>query len=64
MQTCPESATVGPRTLKQLVDKEPPSAVIIGVEMDFLEEDLIKTAVKPDWERKVYENGPVVYFRR
>ena len=56
--------TVGPRTLKQLVEKSPPSAVIVGVEMKFLEEPLIQTAVKPDWERKVYENGPVVYFRR
>jgi hypothetical protein len=57
--------TVGPKTLAKLVEKEPPSAVIINVEeMKFLEESLFKAAVKPDWERKVYENGPVVYFRR
>ncbi len=56
--------TVGPRTLAKLVEKEPPSAVIVNVEMKFLEESLLKTAVKPDWERKVYKNGPVVYFRR
>ena len=57
--------TVGPRTLARLVENEPPSAMIVNVEMmKFLEEDLLKTAVKPDWERKVYENGPVVYFRR
>jgi hypothetical protein len=57
--------TAGPRDLAELVEKEPPSAVIINVErMKFLEEDLIKTAVKPNWERKVYEYGPVVYFRR
>jgi len=57
--------TVGPKTLSKLVEKEPPSAVITNVErMKFLEEDLIKTAVKPDWERKVYKYGPVVYFRR
>ncbi|MHC4095236.1 MAG: glycosyltransferase family 39 protein [Planctomycetota bacterium] len=59
--------TVGTRNLAELVEKEPPSAVIINVEserMKFLEEDLIKTAVKPDWERKVYKYGPVVYFRR
>jgi len=54
--------TAGPRTLSKLVEKEPPSAVIIRVEMEFLEEPLLKIAVKPDWERKVYENGPVVYF--
>ncbi|MHC4543418.1 MAG: hypothetical protein ACYTDW_05330 [Planctomycetota bacterium] len=57
--------TVGPKTLAKLVEKEPPSVVIVNVEMmKFLEEDLIKTTVKPDWERKVYEYGPVVYFRR
>lgn len=57
--------TVGPKTLAKLVENEPPSAVIINVErMKFLEEPLFKTAVKPDWERKVYEYGPVVYFRR
>jgi len=56
--------TVGPRTLARLVEKEPPSAVIVNVEMRVLEEDLIKMAVKPDWERRVYENGPVVYFRQ
>jgi hypothetical protein len=56
--------TVGSKSLAKLLDKEPPSAVIIKVELEFLEEDLIKTAVMPDWERKVYKNGPVVYFRR
>lgn len=56
--------TTGPRDLAKMVEKEPPSAVIIRVELEFLEEDLIKTAVKPNWERKVYKNGPVVYFRR
>ena len=56
--------TAGQRDLAQMVEKEPPSAVIVNVEMKRLEEDLIKTAVKPDWERKVYDDGPVVYFRR
>lgn len=57
--------TAGSRDLAELVDKDPPSAVIVNVEeMEFLEEPLIKTSVKPNWERKVYEYGPVVYFRR
>jgi hypothetical protein len=56
--------TVGSRDLAKLVEKSPPSAVIVRVELEFLEEDLIKAVVKSDWERKVYENGPVVYFRR
>lgn len=56
--------TAGQRDLAQMVEKEPPSAVIVNVEMKRLEEDLTKTAVKPYWERKVYDDGPVVYFRR
>jgi len=55
--------TVGPKTLGELIEKSPPAVVIVGVEMEFLEEHLFKTAVKPDWERKVYENGTVAYFR-
>ena len=62
---CDITHTAGPRDLAKMVEKEPPSAVIINVErMKFLEEPFFKTAVKPDWERKVYEYGPVVYFRR
>ncbi|MFQ6034881.1 MAG: hypothetical protein ACE5NM_03410 [Sedimentisphaerales bacterium] len=58
--------TVGPRTLKKLIKESPPLAVILGVEMDFLEEPLFQAAIQPDeknWERKVYESGPIVYFR-
>jgi hypothetical protein len=59
--------TVGPETLKVLLEKSPPSAVVLGVEFEFLEDPLLQTAVGPDrarWERKMYENGPIVYFRR
>ena len=56
--------TVGPMTLSKLVEELPPSSVIIRVELESLEEHLVKTVVKPNWERIVYENGPVVYFRR
>jgi 4-amino-4-deoxy-L-arabinose transferase-like glycosyltransferase len=56
--------TAGASDLAKMVAKEPPSAVIVNVEkMRFLEEPLIKTTVKPDWEMKVYKSGPVVYFR-
>jgi len=55
--------TVGPKTLGELLEKSPPSAVILGVEMRRLEESIFESIVKPDWERKVYENGPIVYFR-
>jgi hypothetical protein len=58
--------TVGPENLKELIDESPPSAVILGVDFRFLEIPLFKT-VEPNsenWEAKVYENGPVVYFRR
>ncbi len=55
--------TVGPKTLGVLLEKSPPSAVILGMEMRRLEEPIFESIVKPDWERKVYENGPIVYFR-
>ena len=55
--------TTGPKTLGELLEKFPPSAVILGVEMRRLEEPIFESIVKPDWERKVYENGIVVYFR-
>ena len=55
--------TVGPETLAELLESKPPSAVVLGAEMKFLEEPL-QAAVGPDWERKVYENGPMVYFKR
>lgn len=59
--------TAGPKMLGALLEKSPPSAVILGVELEFLEDPLLKTAVTPDrqkWERKVYEDGPIVYFKR
>jgi hypothetical protein len=55
--------TVGPKTLGELLEKSPPSAVILGMEMRRLENPIFESIVKPDWERKVYENGPIVYFR-
>jgi len=57
---------VGPGTLKQLLEKSPPSAVILGVEPKFLELSLSQIAT-PDlksWETKIYKNGPIVYFKR
>jgi len=67
--------TAGPGMLKKLIEESPPSAVILGVEMNSLEEPIFKTVIQPNeqmdstsspqgWERKVYENGPIVYFRR
>jgi len=59
--------TIGPGTLKKLIEKLPPSAVVLGVEMDTLEKPLFATLIPPNeeiWERKIYEKGPTVYFRR
>jgi len=55
--------TAGPETLAESLEKNPPSAVILGVEMGRLEEPIYKSVVTPAWKRKDYENGPVVYFR-
>ncbi len=59
--------TVGPKTLAALLEKDPPSAVLLGVEMDFLEEPLFESAVLPEkekWETKTYDTGPTLYFKR
>ena len=59
--------TVSPKMLEELLENSPPSAVVIGFEPTFLEESLYQAAVKSDrekWQRKIYDNGPVVYFRR
>lgn len=55
--------TVGTQTLGELLEKSPPSAVLLGVEMRLLEEPIFESVVKPDWQRKLYENGIVAYFR-
>ena len=55
--------TAGPQTLLKSLEINPPSAVILGVEMGRLEETIYKSVVTPDWEIKDYENGPAVYFR-
>jgi hypothetical protein len=54
--------TAGPGTLKKLVEKLPPSAVVMGTEPEFLEETLFKAVVKADWKRQTYDNGLIVYF--
>jgi hypothetical protein len=59
--------TVGPGNLRELVEKSPPSAVILGVEFEFLEAPLFQMTVQPDrknWEERIYENDLIVYFRR
>ena len=57
--------TVGVKTIVELLEKDPPSAVILNVERGKLAslEVPLKTAVKPDWERKTYKNGFVAFFR-
>jgi hypothetical protein len=57
----------GPETLKSLLEKSPPSTVILGAEFDFLEAPLFQMTVQPDgenWEKRKYKDGPSVYFRR
>ncbi len=57
--------TAGPKTLGELLEKSPPSAVILGIEHGKLAslEAPLQAVVKPDWERKDYENGFVAYFK-
>ena len=55
--------TAGPKSILELLEKNPPSAVILGVEMQNLEQPILESVVKPDWERRDYANGPTVYYR-
>jgi len=55
--------TAGVETLAETIKKNPPSAVILHVEMGRLEEPIYKSVVTPDWKIKDYENGPIAYFR-
>jgi hypothetical protein len=55
--------TAGVKTLAETIKKNPPSAVILGVEMGRLEETIYKSVITPDWKIKDYENGPIAYFR-
>ena len=55
--------TAGIETLAEIVEENPPTVVVLGVEMGRLEEPIYKSVVTPDWEIKDYENGPIAYFR-
>jgi len=55
--------TAGVETISETLEKNPPSAVILGVEMGRLEEPIYRSVVTPDWKIKDYGNGPIVYFR-
>jgi hypothetical protein len=56
--------TVGQKTLGKLIEKNPPSAVVLGIEQGKMKslEVPLRDAVGTDWERKDYPNGPTVYF--
>jgi len=57
--------TAGLKTLGELLEKSPPSAVILNVERGKLAslEAPLQAVVKPDWERETYNNGFVAYFK-
>jgi hypothetical protein len=57
--------TAGPKDLPRLVEQSPPSVVIVGAEprrFAFLEETF-QAFVGPDWSKRVYSDGLVVFFR-
>ncbi len=57
--------TTGLKTIGELLEISPPSAVILGVERGKLAllEAPLKAVVKPDWERKDYGNRFVACFK-
>jgi 4-amino-4-deoxy-L-arabinose transferase-like glycosyltransferase len=55
--------TVGPETIEKLIRNRTPALVICNEQMRFLDESIIKQAVKEGWSGKIYgENGPTVFF--
>jgi len=57
---------VGSESLGELPKNHPPSVMILGLEPKFLEVPFFRH-IKPDketWDVKIYDNGPMVYFRR
>lgn len=55
--------TVGPKGLPKLLEGKPPSAVILGEEMQRLETPIYESVVKGDWKKQNYQDGPTAYFR-
>jgi hypothetical protein len=55
--------TAGWKNLLELTTEIPPSAVILGVEMQRLEAPIFESVIQSNWKREDYENGPTVYFR-
>jgi len=55
--------TVGPKSLSALVEKTPPSAVILSIEPLFLEKALRRVALKGPYTKEVFDNAVVVYFK-
>ena len=57
--------TIGVKTVGEIVEKNPPSAVILNVERGKLAslEAPIQEVVKANWVRNTYENGFVAYFK-
>ena len=57
--------TAGLKTLGELLEKSPPSAVILNVERGKLAllEIPLQAVVEPDWERVAYNNSFVAYFK-
>jgi 4-amino-4-deoxy-L-arabinose transferase-like glycosyltransferase len=61
------TSAAGPQTIGPLLENQPPAAVILGVEMERLEQPLFEAVIQPQpqkWIKKTYQTGPVVYFRR
>ncbi len=55
--------TAGPQSLLKLLEEKPPSAVVLGMEMQRLEAPIFESVVKSDWKRENYRDGPIAYFR-
>ena len=55
--------TAGPQSLLKLLADKPPSAVVLGVEMQRLETPIYESVVQSDWKKENYRDGPAAYFK-
>ncbi len=58
--------TVGPKTLKKLIEKSPPSAILTGTESKYFKwlERSLEKAAGPGWDKQYLENGLILFHTR
>ncbi len=58
--------TVGPKTLKKLIEKLPPSAILTGTESEYFKwlEQSLEKASGPGWNKQYFDNGLTLFYKQ